>query len=64
MLLDALAGAAKGGRMSEERDYLLATTCQNPDALYICQKCGLCGRMFDINGDMVDDGGTTPEVYA
>ena len=45
-------------------DYLLATTCQNPDALYICRKCGECGRVFDEDGVMTDDGGTTPEVYA
>ena len=47
-----------------EKDYLMATTCKNEDALYICQKCGLCGRMFDVDGNMVDDGGTTPEVCA
>lgn len=39
-------------------DYALCQECSNPDAFYICYKCGDCGRKFE-NGFMVDDGGTT-----
>ena len=39
-------------------DYAVAVECENPKTLYICYKCGKCGRVFD-NGIMIDDGGTT-----
>ena len=39
-------------------DYIVANECTNPEAHYICHKCGRCGRVFE-NGYMVDDGGTT-----
>lgn len=39
-------------------DYTVADQCVNEDALYICHKCGKCGRKFE-DGFMVDDGGTT-----
>ncbi len=38
-------------------DYVLAKECKNPDAWYMCHKCGECGRKFE-DGLMVDDGGT------
>lgn len=41
-------------------DYAVAVECVNPKTLYICYKCGKCGRKFE-NGFMVDDGGTTPD---
>lgn len=39
-------------------DYGICKECSNPDTLYLCYKCGKCGRKFK-NGFMVDDGGTT-----
>lgn len=39
-------------------DYAPAEECKNPDVWYTCYKCGLCGRKFDEDGIMVDDGGT------
>lgn len=41
-------------------DYSKAKECVNDEVLYICHKCGKCGRVFD-GGIMVDDGGTTFE---
>ena len=41
-------------------DYVLAKECKNPDAWYMCHKCGKCGRKFE-DGLMVDDGGTHPQ---
>lgn len=41
-------------------DYTVAVECKNCDTLYICYKCGECGRRFE-NGIMIDDGGTTPD---
>ena len=41
-------------------DYVLAEECKNPDAWYMCHKCGKCGRKFEY-GIMVDDGGTHPQ---
>lgn len=38
-------------------DYSIAKECKNKDAMYICHKCGKCGRIFE-DGFMVDDGGT------
>lgn len=36
-------------------DYIPCKNCQNSDAIYICCKCGKCGREFEngflINGD-------------
>ena len=42
-------------------DYIPAAECKNRDALYVCYKCGKCGRKFK-NGFMVDDGGTHVHV--
>lgn len=39
-------------------EYDKAIECENPNALYICLKCGNCGRVFDC-GYLTDDGGTT-----
>lgn len=39
-------------------EYIPAKECQNHDVIYICHKCGKCGRKFE-DGYMVDDGGTT-----
>lgn len=41
-------------------DYVLAKECKNPDAWFMCHKCGKCGRKFE-DGFMVDDGGTRPQ---
>lgn len=41
-------------------DYARAKECKNPETLYMCHKCGKCGRKFK-DGFMVDDGGTHPE---
>lgn len=40
-------------------DYIKAKECKSEDAYYICYKCGKCGRKFDDQGIMTDDGGTT-----
>lgn len=42
-------------------DYAVAVECKNEDSLYICYKCGKCGRKFDSSGIMIDDAGTTVE---
>ena len=39
-------------------DYEISEECKNPDAWYICHKCGECGRVFGADGIMEDDGGT------
>ncbi len=39
-------------------DYSIAEECCNIDTIYTCYKCGECGRKFDDDGYMVDDGGT------
>ena len=49
-----------GAGMNIMVDYALAKECKNPDALYMCHKCGECGRKFE-DGFMVDDGGTHPQ---
>lgn len=43
-------------------DYIPATECKNVQETFgmICVKCGKCGRKFNDDGVMVDDGGTTP----
>lgn len=41
-------------------DYARDKECKNPETLYMCHKCGKCGRKFE-DGFMVDDGGTHPE---
>lgn len=38
-------------------EYTPAEECENEDVMYICYKCGKCGRKFE-DGIMVDDGGT------
>lgn len=40
-------------------DYIPAKECKNEYAIYTCCKCGKCGRKFNDNGIMVDDGGTS-----
>lgn len=42
-------------------DYVLAKECKNKEAYYICYKCGECGRVFNEEGFMIDDGGTHEE---
>ncbi len=49
-----------GAGMNIMVDYVLAKECKNPDAWYMCHKCGECGRKFE-DGIMVDDGGTHPQ---
>jgi hypothetical protein len=49
-----------GAGMNIMVDYVLAKECKNPDAWYVCHKCGKCGRKFE-DGFMVDDGGTRPQ---
>lgn len=44
-------------------DYIPAKECKNDDVFYTCLKCGECGRVFDEHGNMVDEGGTTPQEY-
>ena len=40
-------------------DYGVCEECSNPDTYgVICVKCGECGRIFNDNGFMIDDGGT------
>lgn len=39
-------------------DYTVAKECKE-NTMYICYKCGKCGRVFDEYGFMIDDGGTT-----
>lgn len=43
-------------------DYKVSEECKDIQALCFghCYKCGACGRVFDDEGYMVDDGGTTP----
>lgn len=43
-------------------DYSCAKQCKNIEESYgmICVKCGKCGRKFNNDGVMVNDGGTTP----
>lgn len=41
-------------------DYSVANECKNSYAMYICHKCGKCGRVFE-NGCLIDGGGTTIE---
>lgn len=36
-------------------DYAPADECR--ETIYICHKCGKCGRVFE-DGIMIDDGGT------
>lgn len=43
-------------------DYGVSEECENPDAFYICLKCGKCGRVFE-DGIMVDEGGTEPKNW-
>lgn len=40
-------------------DYVPAKECENEDVMYTCYKCGGCGRKFNDEGIMVDDGGTS-----
>lgn len=49
--------AAKGEQMNFYVDYSPAEECKNPNVWYMCQKCGLCGRVFE-DGIMINDGGT------
>lgn len=39
-------------------DYAIAVECNNEEAWNLCYKCGKCGRKFDDDGIMTDDGGT------
>ena len=39
-------------------DYEKCRECKNEEAWYTCLKCTECGRVFDANGFMIDDGGT------
>ena len=40
-------------------DYGVCEECNNPDTYgMICVKCGECGRIFNDNGFMIEDGGT------
>lgn len=39
-------------------DYVLAKECKNKDVFFMCHKCGKCGRIFDKQGIMINDGGT------
>ena len=41
-------------------DYCKAEECKNEETWYTCYKCEKCGRKFDEQGIMVDDGGTHP----
>lgn len=41
--------------------YVTARECINPEAIYMCDKCGQCGRVFDEDGYLIDDGGTTSD---
>ena len=41
-------------------DYCKAEECKNEETWYICYKCEKCGRKFDEQGIMTDDGGTHP----
>lgn len=41
-------------------DYIIAEECKNREAFFVCYKCGKCGRVFDDDGIMIDDGGTHP----
>lgn len=38
-------------------DYIPAVECKNEKVLYICHKCGKCGREF-YEGILIYDGGT------
>lgn len=40
-------------------DYAPTKECKNKDVWYTCYKCGKCGRVFNDNGIMIDDGDTT-----
>lgn len=40
-------------------DYIPVKECKNKDVWYTCYKCGKCGRKFNEDGIMVDDGGNT-----
>ena len=41
-------------------DYAMAVECKNNEVFHSCHRCGKCGRKFDSNGIMIEDGGTTP----
>lgn len=41
--------------------YTRAKECNNDECLsFICYKCGKCGRQFNEDGFMIDEGGTHP----
>jgi len=40
-------------------DYIPSKECVNESVYCTCYKCGECGRVFDEDGIMIDDGGTT-----
>lgn len=42
-------------------DYIKAKECKNEEAWLNCHKCEKCGRKFNKQGIMIDDGGTHPE---
>ena len=45
-------------------DYGICEECNNPDTYgMICVKCGECGRIFNADGFMIDDGGTHEEEF-
>ena len=60
MKIESLEDLFKMGKV--HIDYMVAKECKNPESYFaVCVKCGQCGRKFDENGIMVDDGGTTTD---
>lgn len=60
MKIESLEDLFKLGKV--HIDYMVSKECENPESYFsICVKCGQCGRKFDENGIMIDDGGTSVE---
>lgn len=58
MKVENLADLLKLGKV--HIDYMTSKECVNPESYFaVCVKCGQCGRKFDENGIMIDDGGTS-----